>query len=214
MKLLSEINEAASIVIETTSNVKHFMDITGLGIEPINEAVTQFLTNYATKIEKGEFQPAAAKDDAKWQKEKEQVIDIFAAINALTDKATALSYEPDNTNPNVGTDIDQGAVPIGSVLSNFYGKNGAEAHKIAKHRLIEIGRTTSPTLRARAAKAVADPTRIREYANKLQVDIEPVMNSLLSQENQAAASNIKGKQEKEKGANMARPMQGMIPQRS
>lgn len=214
MKLLSEINEAAEALIEKTANIQQFMDVTGLGIEPISEAVTQFLTNFATKIEKGDFQPSADKKNEAWQKQRKNVISIFAAIHALADLPTALSFQPDPTHPGVETEIDRNAVPVGSVLGNFYGKNGAEAHKIAKHRLIEIGSTVSPTILAQAEKAVDDPTRIREYANKLQVSIEPVMNKLLSQERNEATARLQNQQKKEKKSNMARPLQGAVPQRS
>jgi len=213
MKLLSEINEAVETLALTTSNVQMLMDVTGLKAESINEAVTQFLTNFATKIEKGEFQPTKEKPAEEWQKERENVISIFAAIHALTDLPTALSYQPDTKNPDVGTDIDQNAVPMGSVLNNFYGKNGKEAHKIAKHRLVEIGNTVSPTLRARAQQAVDDPTRIREYAKKLQVNIEPVMNKLMSQENQESSMRMQKQAAQSNQDNMAKPMQGMIQRR-
>ena len=214
MKLLSEINEAAAALIATTSKIEQFMEATGLGIEPINEAVQTFLSKFATQIEKGEFKPASGKPDEKWTKTRENVINIFTAIDALSDRATAMSYQPDTKHPDVGTEIDQNAIPIGSVLQNFYGKVGQEAHKIAKARLIEIGREVSPTLRQQAEKAVDDPTRIREYSNRIQVAIEPVMNELLSRESNEATTRLKKKKEEERQANMGRPMQGVVPQRS
>jgi len=214
MNLLSEINEAAVSLIETTSKIEQFMEATGLGIEPINEAVTTFLSKFATQIEKGEFKPAGGKPDDTWAKTRENVINIFTAIDALSDKATAMAYQPDTKQSEVGTEIDQNAIPIGSVLQNFYGKNGPEAHKIAKARLIEIGREVSPSLRQQAEKAVDDPTRIREYSNRLQVSIEPVMNELLSRESNEATMRLKKKKEQERQDNMGRPMQGVVPQRS
>ena len=214
MKLLSEINEAAETLIKTTAKVEQFMEATGLGIEPINEAVQTFLSKFATQIEKGEFKPAGGKPDDKWLKTRENVIDIFTAIDALSDKATAMAYQPDRKSAGVGTEIDQNAIPIGSVLQNFYGKNGPEAHKIAKARLIEIGLEVSPSLRQQAEKAVDDPTRIREYSNRLQVSIEPVMNELLSRESNEATMRLKKKKEQERQDNMGRPMQGVVPQRS
>ncbi len=212
MKLLSEVNEAASVLIKTTEKIEQFMEMTGLGIEPINEAVTTFLSKAATQIEKGEFKPKGGIPDDNWEKTRENVINIFTAIDALSDKATAMAYEPDKKNSQARVEIDQNAIPVGSVLQNFYGKNGPEAHKIAKARLIEIGREVSPSLRQQAEKAVDDPTRIREYTNRLQVSIEPVMNELLSRERNQATMNLQKKREAEKQNNMAKPMQGAVPQ--
>jgi len=214
MTLLSEINEAAETLIKTTAKIEQFMEASGLGIEPINEAVQTFLSAFATKIEKGEFKPREGVKDEEWEKQRENVINIFTAVDALSDKATAMAYQPDKKAAGVGTEIDKNAIPIGSVLQNFYGKVGPEAHKIAKARLIEIGREVSPSLRQQAEKAVDDPTRIREYTTRLQVAIEPVMNELLSRESNEATEQIRKKKEEERQANMGRPMQGAVPQRS
>jgi len=214
MKLLLEINEAAETLIKTTASLQELMDITGLGIEPINEAVTTFLSSKASQIEGGKFVQPKGMSDEEWQQSRENVINIYTAVHALTDMNTAMSLQPAGGNASGGTEIDQNAVPIGSVLDKFYGSDGDQAHKVAKARLIEIGRTVSPSLRQQAEAAVNDPTKIRAYSNKLQTAIEPVMNKLLSQERQQATSRMEKSKGEERQANMARPMQGAVPQRS
>jgi len=151
MKLLLEINEAAETLIKTTASLQELMDITGLGIEPINEAVTTFLSSKASQIEGGKFVQPKGMSDEEWQQSRENVINIYTAVHALTDMNTAMSLQPAGGNASGGTEIDQNAVPIGSVLDKFYGSDGDQAHKVAKARLIEIGRTVSPSLRQQAA---------------------------------------------------------------
>ena len=112
------------------------------------------------------------------------------------------------------TDDDEDALPLGSVLNDFYGANEQKS-KIAEHRLAQIGKHPSvASYREMADKAVSDPNAITTFAGKIQTSIEPVMNTLLNQERQQATGRLRDKDEQSRQNNMARPMQGMIPQRS
>ena len=199
MKLLSEINEAADSLINTskiiTENIEFLLSDERFDIEQLDEAVQNFLTSAATKIEKG-----ALKDNPKV---KENIIDIFAALQALTQEDIAAAHD------------DNPKLPLGQVLDNFYGKNGAEAHKIAATRLKEIGRhPSSRSYRTQAEQAVNSPEHISAYANKIRTKIEPVMNRMLSKERQAAQARLDKQAEEKKQAEMGRPMVGAVPHRA
>ena len=217
MTLISQINEAADSLKLTEEKLQYVADSTGLGFEPINEAVTKFLRNFINRIENDEFKPAPGEKEEAFRARKDKVINVLAGIRALTDINTALAYQKDEAdaeNPQVGVEGDETATSIGSVLKNFYGSNGEQAHKIAQAKLIEIGSQASPSLRQEAASVVDNPEQIRAYAGKLQTAIEPVMNKLLSAEAKQAEAKMRKQQDADKEANMARPMQGMVPQRS
>jgi len=214
MTLLTQINEAASALMLKERKIQQLVEFSGLELETINEAVTQFLRSAVNRIEKGEFKAAPNEKSEEFNAKKERLISALAAVSALTDINTALAYEPDEGNTAVGVEGDKNSVPLGSVLQNFYGRNGEEAHKAAQARLVQIGREVSPTLRQAAAKAVDDTASIREYVGKLQTAIEPVMNRLISMERQKATNQIEKTAHQSKQSDMARPMQGTVPQRN
>jgi hypothetical protein len=199
MKLLSEINEAADSLINTTKivteNIEFLLADGTFGIEQLNEAVQQFLNTYANKIANGQLEGNP--------KVKENVINIFAALQALSQPDLADAHD------------DNPRMPLGQVLSDFYGKNGKEAHKIAAARLNEIGKDpSSRTYRTQAEQAVNSPEHITAFANKIRTKIEPVMNSMLSKERQAAQGRLDKQAEEKKRAEMGRPMVGAVPQQS
>jgi hypothetical protein len=214
MTLISQINEAANSLVLTEEKLQYIADSTGLGIEPLNEAVTKFLRNFINKIESDEFKPREGEDPQVFKARKDKVINVFAAIAALTDINTALAFQQDGGKGGPSVEGGTETMPVGSVLKNFYGSNGEEAHKIAQAKLIEIGSQVSPSLRQQAAKMVDSPEQIRAYAQKLQTAIEPVMNKLSSMEDRQAETRMRKQQDAQKQDQMARPMQGMVPQRS
>ncbi len=204
MNLISEINESTKSLIETThyitNNLDFLANVDNVSIEQINEAVQQFLNTYANKIANGELQN---RDDTKISKVKDNVINIFAALQALSQKDLADAFN------------DQKNQPLGQVLSDFYGKNGKEAHKIAAIRLNRIGKHPSVrSYRTQADAAVNSPEQITAYANKIRTNIEPVMNTMLSRERQQSQSRLDKHSAADKQANMGKPMVGVVPQRS
>ena len=199
MTLLSEINEAVDSLIDTTKiiteNIEFLLADESFTLEQLDEAVQNFLTSAATKIQNG-----ALKDNPEV---RENIIDVFAALQALTQEDIAAAHD------------DDPKMPLGQVLKNFYGNAGKEMHKIAAARLRDIGRhPSSRTYRTQAEQAVNSPERIMAYANKIRTNIEPVMNKMLSKERQQAQSRLDKQKEEEKRAGMARPMVGMVPQRT
>ena len=134
MKLITEINEAAASLVETTKYVTRNLELLSecdenFGIEEINESAQQFLNTYATKIENGEFKEEnlPAEKRGNFEKIKNNVISIFAALQALSQRDLADAFD------------DQRNAPLGKVLSDFYGKEGKQQHQIAANRLKEIG---------------------------------------------------------------------------
>lgn len=201
MNLISEINESAKSLVETTTfvtkNLESLTNIDTIGIELVNEAVQEFLNTYAIKIANGELEN---QDDKKVSKIKDNVINIFAALQALSQQDLASAFD------------DQSKQPLGQVLSDFYGKNGKEAHKIAANRLNMIGKHPSTrSYRTQADQAVNTPEQITAYANKIRTNIEPVMNTMLSRERQQAQSSMDKQVAADKQENMGRPMVGNIP---
>lgn len=204
MNLISEINESTKSLVETTyyttKNLNFLANDDNIGIEQINEAVQQFLNIYANKIANGELQN---REDNKSSNVKDTVINIFAALQALSQKDLAGEFD------------DQKDLPLGQVLSDFYGKNGAEAHKIAASRLNRIGKHPSVrSYRTQADEAVNSPEHITSYANKIRTNIEPVMNGMLSRERQQQQAREDKQIADDKQKNMGRPMIGHLPQRS
>lgn len=204
MNLISEINEAAAELVETTTfvtkNLESLMASAKVDIEQVNEAAQQFLNTYANKIANGELEN---KDDGKTSKVKDNVINIFAALKALSQQDLAGAFD------------DQRDAPLGSVLNDFYGKNGKEAHKIASNRLNMIGQHPSVrTYRTQAEEAVNSPEHITAFANKIRTNIEPVMNSMLSRERQQAQGRLDKQSADDRQENMGRPMVGNVPQQA
>ena len=204
MNLISEINESAKTLVETTyyttKNLGYLLEDGTISIEHINESAQEFLNTYANKIANGELQN---QEDEKIVRTKENVINIFAALQALSQEDLADAFN------------DQQGQPLGQVLSDFYGKNGKEAHKIAANRLSTIGKHPSTrSYRTQADQAVNTPDQITAYANKIRTNIEPVMNTMLSRERQQAQGRLDDKDREEKQANMGRPLIGSVPQRS
>ena len=204
MNLISEINDAAKTLVETTyyttKNLEYLTNDNDLDIEHIKEAAQEFLNKYANKIANGELQNQG---DDKTARVKENVINIFAALQALSQEDLADAFD------------DQRGQPLGQVLSDFYGKNGKEAHKIAANRLSTIGKHPSTrSYRTQADQAVNSPEQITAYANKIRTNIEPVMNSMLSKERQQAQGRLDQQDAADKQANMGRPMVGNVPRQS
>ena len=204
MNLISEINEAAKTLVETTyyttKNLEYLTKDGTISIENINESAQEFLNTYAIKISNGELENDK---DEKIAKIKNNAISIFAGLQALSQKDLADAFD------------DQEEQPLGQVLSDFYGKNGKEASKIAGHRLKAIGEhPSSRSYRTQADQAVNNPTQIKEYANKIRTNIEPVMNTMLSKERQGAQIRMDDQDREAKQANMGRPLIGSVPQRS
>lgn len=210
MNLISEINCAAAELVTTTkfttANLKLLSECDeNFDLEAINEAAQRFLDTYANKIENGEFDASniPEPDRKKFEGIKQNVISIFAALQALSQRDIAGAFD------------DQPDKPLGKVLSEFYGKDGKQQHLIAANRLKEIGMHPSvKSYRTQADAAVNSAESIRAYANKIRTNIEPIMNTMLSNERQQAQGRLDNKDDAEKQAGMARPLQGAVPQRS
>ncbi len=199
MNLLSEVQQSADEYVSTQINIAQNLEIlstsSNIDVAQLNESVTQFLTNYARKAANGDLSGSV----------KENAINIFAAISALTQPDIQAAFRFD----------DPKTPSLGKILDDYYGKNGQEAHSAAEGIINNIGKHPSvATFRKQAEVAVNDPTRITEYAGKIRTKIEPVMNRLLSQERERASVQQQADVEQKKAETMGRPMQGAVPQRS
>ena len=189
--LLQQINESAEKVLAEDEIISKNIDLVvekkEVDLEELNEAITNILATAARKIEGG----AVADED------KDNLAAVLGAVAALS-------------NPDIADAFDTRG-NLGEILRNADVDMNDPKAKSAVNQLMAIGNhPSSRGYKQQALDMVNDPTKITQWTQKIRMPVERVMNQKVAMAKQQAQKAM----QQDKAQNMARPMQGAVPQRS